>query len=66
MVSVNEKLNSKFNHVNQVVTTSDSTDLYTAKHTTEGSKQLSEISITLLWMKQGKASNRFKIFLQAL
>ena len=32
----------------------------------EGSKTVSEISITLLWMKQGKASNHLKIFLQAL
>lgn len=29
----------------------------------EGSREVSEISITLLWMEQGKASNRFKIFL---
>lgn len=32
----------------------------------KGSKQLSEISITLLWMQQGKASNRFEMFSQAL
>lgn len=32
----------------------------------KGSKQLSEISITLLWMQQGKASNHFEMFSQAL
>lgn len=32
----------------------------------KGNKQLSEISITLLWMQQGKASNHFEMFLQAL
>lgn len=40
---------------------------YSAQHTRHGSEQrLSEISITLLWMQQGKASNRFIMFSQAL
>lgn len=31
-----------------------------------GSEPLSEMSITLLWMQQGKASNCFPVFWQAL
>ena len=42
--------------------------IHTGPHTpvSEGSKRLSEISITLPWVQQGQASNRFRMFLQAL
>lgn len=63
VASVTEKLNFKCN-LHHIAATLHSTDLYNAQHTrARGEQKLSEISITLLWMEQGKASNRFKAVL---